>query len=180
MELFEEVCSQDFLHFKFGERGYQDQLYDSIAKTGRLAGVRVELIDIPLGEGDAKVRIVWVQHDFGFLGGSLGCAEGEKITRAFEYALEHKLAVCVQVFCLALPLPPHILYRCNSSIYDYLTNFLHLVLSYFMKINHNLAAVSYGRSKNARRNFIAHADGQGFGCRRSSSPRRSSFYICIV
>ena len=39
---------------------------------------------------------MWVQHDFGFLGGSLGCAEGEKITRAFEYGLKNKLPVVVQ------------------------------------------------------------------------------------
>jgi len=93
-ELFAEVCSQDFLQFKFGDRGYQDQLYDSIAKTQVLAGVKVEVIDVPLGSSSCKV--VWVQHDFGFLGGSLGCAEGEKITRAFEYGLEHSLPVCVQ------------------------------------------------------------------------------------
>lgn len=30
------------------------------------------------------------------VGGSLGCAEGEKVTRAFEYGLEHKLPVVVQ------------------------------------------------------------------------------------
>ncbi|CAN0540420.1 unnamed protein product, partial [Ectocarpus sp. 8 AP-2014] len=29
-------------------------------------------------------------------GGSLGQAEGEKITRAFEYGLEHRLPVVVQ------------------------------------------------------------------------------------
>jgi acetyl-CoA carboxylase beta subunit len=90
-ELFEEVCSTDFLNFKFGGRGYQDQLYDSIAKTQRLAGVKVELVKID------NTEIVWVQHDFGFLGGSLGCAEGEKITRAFEYAMQEDLPVCVQV-----------------------------------------------------------------------------------
>eukprot|EP00605_Chrysophyceae_sp_TOSAG23-4_P002843 GSChrysophyteH1.ASY1.ANO1.3131.1 assembled CDS len=93
-ELFEEVCSTDFLKFKFGGRGYQDQLHDSIAKTKRLAGVRCELIEVPMD--GTSVKIVWVQHDFGFLGGSLGCAEGEKITRAFEYAVEHRLPVCVQ------------------------------------------------------------------------------------
>jgi acetyl-CoA carboxylase carboxyl transferase subunit beta len=84
--LFEEVCSTDFLNFSFGGRGYQDQLYDSIAKTDALAGVRVERLSYP-GKGD----IIWVTHNFGFLGGSLGCAEGEKITRAFEYGLEHEV-----------------------------------------------------------------------------------------
>ena len=39
---------------------------------------------------------MWVTHNFGFLGGSLGCAEGERITRAFEYASENKMPVVVQ------------------------------------------------------------------------------------
>jgi hypothetical protein len=103
-ELFEEVCSTDFLNFKFGGRGYQDQLYDSIAKTQRLAGVKVELVKID------NTEIVWVQHDFGFLGGSLGCAEGEKITRAFEYAMQEDLPVCVQVsWRQQRPLPTYLL-----------------------------------------------------------------------
>ena len=57
------------------------------------------------------LEIVWVTHNFSFLGGSLviingpfylhnkllqGCAEGEKITRAFEYALENRVPICVQ------------------------------------------------------------------------------------
>ena len=93
--LFEEVCSIDFLKFSFGGRGYQDQLYDAIAKTDSLAGVKVECLTFngALSGGPAR-KIVWVTHNFGFLGGSLGCAEGEKITRAFEYGLEHR--VCHQ------------------------------------------------------------------------------------
>ena len=69
-ELFEEVCSEDFLKFKFGSRGYQDQLYDAIAKTNVLAGISVK--DVEIGTNTEKIRVVWVQHDFGFLGGSLG------------------------------------------------------------------------------------------------------------
>lgn len=88
--LFEEVCSTDFLSFSFGGRGYRDQLNDSIAKTSVLAGVKVELVR------HESATMVWVSHNFGFLGGSLGCAEGEKITRAFEYALAHSLPVVVQ------------------------------------------------------------------------------------
>ena len=82
------VCSKDFLHFKFGGRGYEDQLNDSIAKTKQLAGVRVELVNSPEGKS-----LVWVTHNFAFLGGSLGCAEGEKITRAFEYATSQKVKI---------------------------------------------------------------------------------------
>ncbi len=75
----------------------QDQLNDSIAKTELLAAVKVEVIKVPLDVGhEVCQELVWVAHNFGFLGGSLGCAEGEKITRAFEYALEHKLPVAVQ------------------------------------------------------------------------------------
>ena len=87
--LFEEVCSVDFLKFSFGGRGYQDQLYDSIAKTDALAGVKVECLSFP--SAGSVNKIVWVTHNFGFLGGSLGCAEGEKITRAFEYGLKHRV-----------------------------------------------------------------------------------------
>uniref|UniRef100_A0A0G4HNQ6 acetyl-CoA carboxytransferase n=1 Tax=Chromera velia CCMP2878 TaxID=1169474 RepID=A0A0G4HNQ6_9ALVE len=93
--LFEEVCSEDFLKFKFGARGYIDQLNDAITKTGHLAGVKVDLVEI-LAEGPAPIQIVWVSHNFAFLGGSLGCAEGEKITRAFEYGMEKKLPVVVE------------------------------------------------------------------------------------
>lgn len=94
--LFEEVCSKDFLSFSFGGRSYQDQLYDSIAKTKALAGVKVQIAELPGVKPGSTIKVVWVSHLFGFLGGSLGCAEGERITRAFEYAAEHKMPVCVQ------------------------------------------------------------------------------------
>lgn len=75
---------------------------DSIAKTDALAAVKVEIIKVPLpvscvGSSHAvEQEVVWVAHNFGFLGGSLGCAEGEKITRAFELGLEQQLPVIVQ------------------------------------------------------------------------------------
>jgi acetyl-CoA carboxylase beta subunit len=93
-ELFAEVCSTDFLEFNFNGRAYRDQIADSVAKTKELAGVKVELITLPGVHGD--LQIVWVTHSFGFLGGSLGCAEGEKVCRAFEYAREKKLPICIQ------------------------------------------------------------------------------------
>lgn len=66
--------------------------------------MKVELVTLTAAseglDGDAQavhgVKSVWVTHNFAFLGGSLGCAEGEKIARAFEYALENKLPICVQ------------------------------------------------------------------------------------
>lgn len=83
-----------FVALSSNELVLQDQLNDSIAKTEVLAGVKVEILSVPVHKD--SVKIVWVTHNFGFLGGSLGCAEGEKITRAFEYGLEHILPVCVQ------------------------------------------------------------------------------------
>ncbi len=56
--------------------------------------MKVEVIKVDTGS--FVQEIVWVAHNFGFLGGSLGCAEGEKITRAFELAIEKKLPICVQ------------------------------------------------------------------------------------
>lgn len=96
--LFDEVCSVDFLKFSFGGRGYQDQLYDAIAKTETLAGVKVECLTFSnKSPSSANNKVVWVTHNFGFLGGSLGCAEGEKITRAFEYGLEHKVQLATPI-----------------------------------------------------------------------------------
>ena len=34
-------------------------------------------------------------HDFGFMGGSLGSAEGEKLARGFEFAMENNMPVVV-------------------------------------------------------------------------------------
>lgn len=66
-------------------------MYDSIAKTNVLSGVKVELV-----QATASQQIVWVTHNFQFLGGSLGSSEGEKITKSFEYGLANKIPVVVQ------------------------------------------------------------------------------------
>lgn len=64
--LFEEVASRDVLGFAFGGRSYADQLTDAIAKTKVVCGVKVERKFI--GQGDNTTEVVYVQHDFGFLG----------------------------------------------------------------------------------------------------------------
>lgn len=88
-ELFEDVCSTNFLKFSFGGRSYSDQIRDAVNKTSKHCAIAVTLRHLN------DEQIVWVQHDFAFLGGSLGCAEGEKVTRAFEYATAHKLSIVV-------------------------------------------------------------------------------------
>mmetsp|Transcript_8675 Transcript_8675/g.13352 ORF Transcript_8675/g.13352 Transcript_8675/m.13352 type:complete len:1007 (-) Transcript_8675:1066-4086(-) len=92
-KMFEEVCSTNFLEFSFGNRSYSEQIADAVRKTKNHCAVTVYLKE--LKHSNKSLRVVWVQHDFGFLGGSLGCAEGEKVTRAFEYATAQKMAIIV-------------------------------------------------------------------------------------
>ncbi len=73
--------------------GMQEQLNEAIAKTGQLSAVSVQLIDVSCAFGVA--RVVWVAHNFDFLGGSLGCAEGEKITRVGAMYLYEQQSVFV-------------------------------------------------------------------------------------
>ncbi|CAM9932341.1 unnamed protein product, partial [Laminaria digitata] len=94
--LFEEVVSRDVLDFSFGGRSYADRITDAVAKTKVLCAVKVERKTIGKPGSSETAEVVWVTHNFGFLGGSLGCAEGEKVTRAFEYGREHRLPVVVQ------------------------------------------------------------------------------------
>eukprot|EP01059_Diplonema_ambulator_P019996 TRINITY_DN33685_c0_g1_i1.p1 TRINITY_DN33685_c0_g1~~TRINITY_DN33685_c0_g1_i1.p1 ORF type:complete len:1322 (+),score=483.81 TRINITY_DN33685_c0_g1_i1:52-3966(+) len=91
MELFTEVVSQDFLNFNFrSSSSYADQLERAIAKTGQGSAVIVKVKTLKTGQ-----EVVVMSHNFGFMGGSLGCAEGEKLVRGFEYAQKHKLPVVI-------------------------------------------------------------------------------------
>ena len=89
--MFTEVSSEDFLAFEFGGRAYKEQLAAAVGKTGDTAGVRCE--ERTLG---GSMRVMWCKHNFGFLGGSLGCAEGERISLAFEHATAARLPVVVE------------------------------------------------------------------------------------
>jgi acetyl-CoA carboxylase beta subunit len=76
--MFEEVSSKDFVGFKFGARGYADQLTSAVAKSGKLCAVKCEERVCASGRrGVAPQKVVWLEHNFRFMGGSLGCAEGE-------------------------------------------------------------------------------------------------------
>jgi acetyl-CoA carboxylase carboxyl transferase beta subunit len=76
--LFEDVVSQDPLAFP----GYVEQLRAAREKTGCSESVLV-------AEGTLEGRrVVAISFEFGFLGGSVGVAAGERIARAFERAAE--------------------------------------------------------------------------------------------
>lgn len=68
--LFTEVCSTDVLGFSFGGRSYQDQLNEAIAKTKGFCGVDVSLRTV--AHNGAEMSVVWVAHNFAFLGPCLG------------------------------------------------------------------------------------------------------------
>jgi acyl-CoA carboxylase subunit beta len=93
--LFEDVASKDFLGFQFGTRGYSHQLTSAIAKTGKVCAVECSVRDVKGSDG-RSIKVVWLTHNFKFLGGSLGCAEGEVLARGFEHARKHKLAVVIE------------------------------------------------------------------------------------
>jgi acetyl-CoA carboxylase carboxyl transferase subunit beta len=74
-----------------GFRGYDAQLAAAREKTGRSEAVLTGLVSV---EGRPLVVIA---GEFGFLGGSIGVATGERVARAIERAIERRLPV------LALP-----------------------------------------------------------------------------
>eukprot|EP01064_Diplonema_japonicum_P006183 TRINITY_DN1411_c0_g1_i1.p1 TRINITY_DN1411_c0_g1~~TRINITY_DN1411_c0_g1_i1.p1 ORF type:complete len:1297 (+),score=346.09 TRINITY_DN1411_c0_g1_i1:128-4018(+) len=90
-ELFTEVVSQDFLKFSFrSSSSYSDQLQRAVAKTGQGSAVVVKVRTLKTGQ-----EVVVMTHNFAFMGGSLGCAEGEKLVRGFEHAKKHRLPVVI-------------------------------------------------------------------------------------
>lgn len=66
--LFEEVVSRDVLGFSFGGRSYADQITDAVAKTKVLCAVKVERKTIGKVGSSETAEVVWVTHNFGFLG----------------------------------------------------------------------------------------------------------------
>lgn len=86
--LYGSVISKDPLGFK-GLKKYKDQL-----KTMAKKGMNQDAVVVAKGQLDGKACIVAVM-DFRFLGGSMGSAVGEKITRAVESATEERCPVII-------------------------------------------------------------------------------------
>lgn len=88
-ELFENISSLDFLHFSFKSINYQTQLAEAQVKTKQLCGCTAHLKQF------GAHQVVYVKFNFQFMGGSLGCAEGEKIHRCVEYCIANKLPLII-------------------------------------------------------------------------------------
>lgn len=82
-ELFATVTSDDPLKFP----AYQEKLAKSKKATELEEGVVTGVGNI------GGVSLALGVMDFGFIGGSMGSAIGEKLVRLFEYAAEHGLSV---------------------------------------------------------------------------------------
>eukprot|EP00939_MAST-03C_sp_MAST-3C-sp1_P004458 g4458.t1 len=91
VELFQEIASRDFLKFEFAGSTYADSLERAIKRTSKLCAISAKERTLPSGQ-----RVIWMSHDFSFLGGSLGCGEGEKLVLGFERALRRRLPVVVE------------------------------------------------------------------------------------
>ncbi len=83
-ELFGNIKSKDFLNF-VDLKPYKNRLEDTYAKTDIHDSITVAHGKV--NENDLVVACM----DFEFIGGSLGSVMGEKISRACDYCIEHKI-----------------------------------------------------------------------------------------
>ncbi|MDK2771952.1 MAG: acetyl-CoA carboxylase, carboxyltransferase subunit beta [Flavobacterium sp.] len=83
-ELDAKMTSKDPLKFEDTKK-YNERLKEVMAKTNLKDAVRT-------GVGKSKGKdLVVACMDFAFIGGSMGAVVGEKIARAIDYAIEHKV-----------------------------------------------------------------------------------------
>lgn len=87
-ELFAQVKSVDFLGFS-DLKPYKKRLVEAYDKTGLH-----DSISVAVGKVNGSDLVVCCM-DFNFIGGSLGSVMGEKISRACDYCLEHKMPLMI-------------------------------------------------------------------------------------
>jgi len=90
IEINRSLASLDPLSFS-GDSSYKKRVFDAQKRTGLSEAVVTGVCQI---EGTLTVLVVL---DFGFLGGSMGCVVGEKVTLAFEHALRKRLPLVAVV-----------------------------------------------------------------------------------
>ncbi len=83
-ELFANIRSKDYLGF-VDLKSYKDRLQDTYSKTDIH-----DSITVAHGQVNGEDLVVACM-DFEFIGGSLGSVMGEKISRACDYCVEHKI-----------------------------------------------------------------------------------------
>jgi acetyl-CoA carboxylase carboxyl transferase subunit beta len=86
--MFENIRSRDFLEFT-DLKSYGKRLQETWAKTDITDSIRVAT-----GKIDGNTLVIGCM-DFEFIGGSLGSVMGERISRAVDYCLQHKLPLLI-------------------------------------------------------------------------------------
>jgi acetyl-CoA carboxylase carboxyl transferase subunit beta len=87
-ELFSGILSVDVLRFRDTKK-YRDRLQSSWNNSGKSDAVRI--IEGKMG---GRTLVLGVM-EYNFMGGSMGSVVGEKITRAIEHCLQHRLPLIV-------------------------------------------------------------------------------------
>lgn len=82
--LFENIISKDYLGF-VDLKPYKERIVEAQKKTGLK-----DAMTVGVGEVNGR-KLVTAAMNFQFIGGSMGSVVGEKIARAIDYAIEHKL-----------------------------------------------------------------------------------------
>jgi acetyl-CoA carboxylase carboxyl transferase subunit beta len=86
--MFENIRSRDFLQFT-DLKSYGRRLEETWAKTDITDSIRVAV-----GKVDGEDLVIGCM-DFEFIGGSLGSVMGERISRAVDYSLEHRIPLLI-------------------------------------------------------------------------------------
>lgn len=86
--LFDEVVSKDYLNFT-DLKNYGERLKDTYSKTNLKDSMSVATGKV------GSYNLVIAAMDFNFIGGSLGSVMGEKISRAADYCIEHKIPLMI-------------------------------------------------------------------------------------
>ncbi len=87
-ELFSQVKSVDYLGFQ-DMKPYKKRLQEAYDKTGLH-----DSISVAVGKVGEKGLVICCM-DFNFIGGSLGSVMGEKIARACDFCLQHRLPLMI-------------------------------------------------------------------------------------
>ncbi len=86
--MFENIRSRDFLQFT-DLKSYGKRLEETWAKTDITDSIR-----IAAGKVNGEELVIGCM-DFDFIGGSLGSVMGERISRAVDYCLEHRIPLLI-------------------------------------------------------------------------------------
>ncbi len=87
-ELFGGLVPVDFLNFT-DLKPYSKRIKDTTESTGLL-----EAMTVATGKLNS-CKLVIAAMDFSYIGGSLGSVMGEKISRAIDYCVEHKIPLVI-------------------------------------------------------------------------------------